>query len=107
MHPAVKAYFKEWVHQQNSPYVIYEAAILFESNSHLLCDKVILVTAGVEERIRRVMHRDAASREEVTSRLRHQWSEGQRLELSDFVIVNEDIQLLRASVRSIHEVLLK
>jgi dephospho-CoA kinase len=107
LHPAVKAYFKEWVHQQNSPYVIYEAAILFESNSHLLCDKVILVTAGVEERIRRVMHRDAASREEVTSRLRHQWSEGQRLELSDFVIVNEDIQLLRASVRSIHEVLLK
>jgi dephospho-CoA kinase len=107
MHPAVRVYFREWIQKQKSPYMIYEAAILFESNSHLLCDKVILVTAGKEERIRRVMDRDAASRAEVVSRLRHQWSEGQRLELSDFVIVNEDIQLLRASVRSIHEVLLK
>jgi dephospho-CoA kinase len=107
MHPAVRTYFNTWILKQNSPYLIYEAAILFESNSHLLCDKVILVTAGVEERIRRVMHRDAASREEVTSRLRHQWSDGQRLELSDFVIVNEDLQQIEASVRSIHEVLLK
>lgn len=107
MHPAVRAYFKEWIHQQNSPYIIYEAAILFESNSYLQCDKVVLVTAGIEERIRRVMNRDATSREEVVSRLRHQWSEAQRLELSDFVIVNENLQQMPAFVRSIHEVLLK
>ena len=80
---------------------------MFESNSHLLCDKVVLVTAGIEERIRRVMDRDTASRAEVVSRLGHQWSEGQRLELSDFVIVNEDLQQIAASVWSIHEVLLK
>ncbi|WP_339687721.1 dephospho-CoA kinase [uncultured Nonlabens sp.] len=107
MHPAVRAYFKEWILQQNFPYIIYEAAVLFESNSHLLCDKVVLVTAGIEERIRRVMDRDTASRAEVVSRLGHQWSEGQRLELSDFVIVNEDLQQIAASVWSIHEVLLK
>lgn len=107
MHPAVKASFREWVRHQNYPYVIYEAAILFESNSHLLCDRVILVSAGVEERIRRVMNRDAVSREEVVSRLRNQWSEGQRLELSDFVIVNEDLQQMASIVKSIHEVLLK
>ncbi|WP_292900646.1 dephospho-CoA kinase [Nonlabens sp.] len=107
MHPAVKASFSEWVRHQNYPYVIYEAAILFESNSHLLCDRVILVSAGVEERIRRVMNRDAVSREEVVSRLRNQWSEGQRLELSDFVIVNEDLQQMASIVKSIHEVLLK
>jgi dephospho-CoA kinase len=107
MHPAVRAYFKEWIHKQNSPYIIYEAAILFESNSHLQCDKVVLVTAGIEKRIRRVMNRDATSRAEVVARLRHQWSEGQRLELSDFVIVNEDLQQLSMFVCSIHEVLLK
>jgi dephospho-CoA kinase len=107
MHPAVRAYFKEWIQKQNSPYIIYEAAILFESNSHLQCDKVVLVTAGIEKRIRRVMNRDATSRAEVVARLRHQWSEGQRLELSDFVIVNEDLQQLSMFVCSIHEVLLK
>jgi dephospho-CoA kinase len=107
MHPAVRAYFKEWIQKQNSRYIIYEAAILFESNSHLQCDKVVLVTAGIEKRIRRVMNRDATSRAEVVARLRHQWSEGQRLELSDFVIVNEDLQQLSMFVCSIHEVLLK
>jgi dephospho-CoA kinase len=107
LHPAVRLCFKKWLLVQNSPYIIYEAAILFESNGHVLCDYVILVTAGIEERIKRVMQRDHVKREEVTSRIHNQWSDAQRIELSDFVIMNKDFHKMRWFVRSIHEVLLK
>jgi dephospho-CoA kinase len=107
LHPAVRLYFEKWLILQNSPYIIYEAAILFESNGHVLCDYVILVTAGIEERIKRVMQRDHVKREEVEFRLNNQWSDAQRIELSDFVVINTDFQKTSLFVRSIHEVLLK
>jgi dephospho-CoA kinase len=107
LHPAVRTCFQNWVENQNSPYVIYEAAILFESNGHLSCDHVILVTASLEERIKRVMKRDKVKRSDVKSRLNNQWSDAQRLELSDFVIINEDFEEMKDYVMSIHELLLK
>jgi dephospho-CoA kinase len=107
LHPAVRLYFKKWLLLQNSPYIIYEAAILFESNGHVLCDYIISVNAGIEERIKRVMQRDHVKREEVESRIHNQWSDAQRIELSDFVIINKDFQKMSLFVRSIHEVLLK
>jgi dephospho-CoA kinase len=99
LHPAVRIYFENWLLLQNS--------ILLESSGHLMCDYVILVSAGIEERIKRVMQRDHVKREEVESRLHNQWSDTQRIELSDFVIINTDIQKASLFVRSIHEVLLK
>lgn len=107
LHPAVRSYFDNWIKKQNAPYIIYEAAILFESKGDKLCDQVILVTASKEERFRRVMSRDSVTREQVELRMNKQWSDFQRLELSDFVIINEDLQKISAFVRSIHEVLLK
>lgn len=107
LHPAVRSYFENWIKEQNAPYIIYEAAILFESKGDKLCDQVILVSASKEERFRRVMSRDSVTREEVELRMNKQWSDFQRLELSDFVIINEDLQKISAFVRSIHEVLLK
>jgi dephospho-CoA kinase len=107
LHPAVRMYFENWLILQQAPYIIYEAAILFESKGHLLCDFVVLVTAGIEERINRVMQRDQVNRAAVESRLHNQWSEAQRIELSDFVIRNVDPKEISLFVRSIHEVLLK
>lgn len=107
LHPAVRIHFNKWIKEQNSPYVIYEAAILFETQGHLSCDYVVLVTASIEERIRRVMKRDKVERVDVESRLRNQWSDAQRLELSDFVLINENIQEMKGFVLTIHEVLLK
>jgi dephospho-CoA kinase len=107
MHPAVRNYFKEWVLKQNYPYLIYEAAILFESSSHKLCHQVILVTVNKEERIRRVMSRDNVSREQVMARIQNQWTDKEKLEFSDFVIINDNLQKIPAFVKSIHEVLLK
>src|SRR5690554_4707355 len=62
IHPKVAEHFKNWVANQSAPYVIKEAAILFESGSNVQCDLVILVTASKKERIRRVMDRDQVSK---------------------------------------------
>ncbi|WP_298952864.1 dephospho-CoA kinase [uncultured Nonlabens sp.] len=107
LHPAVRHYFDTWIKEQKAPYVIYEAAILFETNGNEFCDHVILVTASLKERYRRVMARDKVSEKEVRLRMSKQWSDSQRIILSDFVIVNEDLQKLKGFVRSIHDVLLK
>ncbi|MDB5109130.1 MAG: dephospho-CoA kinase, partial [Mucilaginibacter sp.] len=60
VHPAVFRAFDNWAKQiENAPYVIKEAALLFESSSYKMCDKTILVTAPLETRIKRVMQRDS------------------------------------------------
>jgi len=92
IHPKVASHFKEWLEiHSKEKFVIKEAAILFESGSYKDCDKVILVTAPKETRIQRVMKRDSISRQAVENRIANQWSEEEKEQLSDFVIVNEQL----------------
>lgn len=95
IHPKVQRHFEEWVSRNAaSPFVIKEAAILFESGSYRQCDKVILVTAPQEERIKRVMLRDSTSREQVLQRMARQWNDEQKRQKSDYVIENDNLQTL-------------
>lgn len=89
IHPEVKDDFLVWLqsHQQH-PWVIREAAILFESGTYRDCDFIITVIAPLEERIKRVMQRDGVDRATVLARIKHQWTDEQRIALSDFVIDN-------------------
>lgn len=108
IHPAVALQFQQWVQEQTaSPYCILEAAILFESGFHKNTDKIILVTAPEEIRIQRVMKRDRMSEDEVRSRMRLQWSNEQKISLSDFVIVNDDSSPVIPQVMDIHSRLLE
>jgi len=103
IHPRVRNYFNEWCKlHQSAPYVLHESAILFESGLDYLCDKIILVTAPEEIRIRRVMQRDLFSRQAVITRMNNQWSEAKLLSLSDFEIVNDDSTSLIEQVVSIN-----
>lgn len=88
LHPAVRIDFNRFLKDQVSPYVIYEAAILFESGGDINCDYVVLVTAPIEERIRRVTTRDNISEDQVRSRMQHQWPEQKKIEKSDIVFEN-------------------
>lgn len=89
IHPEVKNHFTNWVKlHENFPFVVKEAAILFESGSYKDCDKIILVTAPKEIRIKRVMERDKVSKGEVEARMANQWEDEQKKEMSDFVIEN-------------------
>ena len=91
IHPYVQQDFLQWKQSQQAPYVIKEAAILFESGSYRDCDFIIMVTAPLEERIKRVMLRDKIDRETVEKRIKNQWNDEKKIELSTFVIENREI----------------
>lgn len=92
VHPLVKSHFDDWVKKHNNaPFVIKEAAILFESGSYKYCNKIITVTASEETRINRVMQRDKTSRDQVLDRIKNQWTDSQKISKSDYVILNENL----------------
>lgn len=89
IHPLVKEHFKIWLqNHQNAKFIIRETAILFESGSYKDCDKIITVTAPIQTRIERVVLRDKTTPEDVLKRIQNQWTDEQRIALSDFVIHN-------------------
>jgi len=106
VHPAVARDFEQWCIRQTSPYVIEEAAIIFESNIAHRFEKIILVTAPDSVRIERVCARDHVSPEMVRERMKNQWTEEKKIELADYVIYNDDMQLLTSQTMKIHRQLL-
>jgi dephospho-CoA kinase len=106
IHPAVKKQFGFWLDQyQSEPFVVYEAAILFESGSYKNCDSIITITAPLEDRITRVMQRDNSTREQVLHRINTQWTDEQRIAKSNFVIENSDAQQAKNSIDEILKIL--
>jgi dephospho-CoA kinase len=104
VHPAVFRAFDNWVaNVKNAPYVMKEAALLFESSSYKMCDKTIMVTAPLELRINRVVQRDNLTRDEVASRNARQFSEEKKTQLADFVIRNDDTELVIPQVLELHK----
>ena len=102
VHPALAKYFKQWAKKQTSPYVVKEAAILFESASYKDCDYIITVTAPEQVRIARVMARDHCTEAQVRARMSQQWSDAQRIALSNAVIENIDLESAKEQVKRIH-----
>jgi len=106
VHPAVGADFLKWMNNQDSFYVIYEAAILFETGGYKKCDLVILVTAPMEERIKRLQARDKSSLQEIEARMKHQWSDEEKRKCSNFEIINNNLASTKEQVRILHEILI-
>ena len=106
IHPKVKNHFDNWVEKhQKFPFVIKEAAILFESGSYKLCDKIITIVVPLEERIQRVIHRDTTSYENVMKRINNQWTDEQRMSKSDYIIYNSDLEIAKKQANSILKIL--
>lgn len=103
VHPAAIQAFEDWSKEQDSPYVIKEAAILFESGSYKDCDFTILVYTPENLRIKRVMKRDNTTEAEVRARIDKQMPEDKKRELSDFVIENDGSTALLPQVLSLHD----
>lgn len=95
VHPAVRDEFLLWSEQKkNYPYVVLEAAILFESGFDSLTDYTILVTAPEDERLKRVVLRDGSSTAEVKERMDRQFPERKKQELADIVLQNDNRHLI-------------
>ncbi|MES2268921.1 MAG: dephospho-CoA kinase [Bacteroidota bacterium] len=107
VHPATFRAFDKWViNHKHAPYVLKEAAILFESGSYKLCDRSIMVTAPLDVRIKRVTQRDGITAEEVISRNNRQFTEEKKLALANDVIINDDTQLVIPQVLKLHKLYL-
>jgi dephospho-CoA kinase len=103
VHPATIKDADEWIQNQNSPYIIKEAALLFESGSHQKLDYIIGVKAPLDLRILRTMKRDNVNRELVLSRMDKQMNEEAKLALCNFIIINDEEQLVIPQVLQLHE----
>lgn len=104
IHPFVIDHFNNWVKPQLSTnYVIIEAAILFETGYNSITDKIIVVTCPEELRIKRIMKRDNMSETEVRHRMKNQWDEEQKVKLADFIIINDNVQLIIPQVLEIRK----
>ncbi len=106
VHPLVRKSFMSWTRRQKYPYVIQEAAIIFENKNQDFYDKIVLVTAPKEVRLDRILKRDGSPREKILERMGNQWPDSKKIPLSDFVINNENLNETRLKVKDIHDLLL-
>ncbi|HXC03762.1 MAG TPA: dephospho-CoA kinase [Bacteroidia bacterium] len=108
IHPAVASRFQYWCAEHASDaYVLKEAAVLVESGAYKEMDKVILVSAPQALKLSRAAKRDNLSEEEIQKRSRNQLSEAELLHHAQYVIVNDEQQLLIPQVLKLHEQLKK
>jgi dephospho-CoA kinase len=102
VHPPTIRDAEEWMKKQSAPYVIKEAALLFESGSASGLDYIIGVQAPFHYRIKRVMERDGVKKEDVVGRANRQIDEDIKMRLCDFIIVNNDQELVIPQVLELH-----
>lgn len=106
IHPAVREDFKDWCRTYHmKPFVLHEAAILFESGVSDEMDENIVVWAPEEARISRVMLRDKVTEDEVRSRMRHQWTEQEKIARAQFTVINDGAHSLIRQVKDLYDTL--
>jgi len=104
IHPLVRDDFSKWLLQQASvPYVIHEAAIIFESGFRKEYDLVIHLSCPDEIAISRILKRDGIPVEKVKQRMKYQMDDQQKASLSDFVIINDNNTMIIPQVLAIHQ----
>lgn len=105
VHPRVGQNYKQWVERnRHYPYVLKEAALLFEAGSHQSLDKVIVVHAPEALRIQRVLARDPQRTEEqVKAIIRNQMPEEEKMKQADHIVVNDETALLIPQVLELHQ----
>ncbi|MCE3282950.1 MAG: dephospho-CoA kinase [Chitinophagaceae bacterium] len=103
VHPAAIQAGLDWAGKQSAPYIIKEAALMFEAGSAFNLQYVIGVYAPTHLRIKRVMDRSSLTRDEVISRMNSQIDDAIKMRLCDFVIVNDEQQMVLPQVLKIHE----
>lgn len=106
VHPRIAVDYDTWVEQyRTTRYVIKEAALLFETNSYRALDKTIVVHSQESIRIRRVLQRDShRSEEQLREIMQKQMPEDEKLKMANFIIVNDETQLVIPQVLKLHHI---
>ncbi|WP_152286562.1 dephospho-CoA kinase [Flavicella marina] len=104
VHPAVHEDFQEFVSKQQSEYVIYESALLYENKTEGSFDKVILVTAPIATRIERVQKRDGISKVQIEARINNQLPDDVKKNKADYVLYNLELEKTEQAVLELHKI---
>ena len=108
VHPAVKEHFRNFIaSQKENTLIIYENAILFETNGDLICNIIISVNAPEEIRVKRVMERDDVTKKQVKDIIKNQWSDTKRNLLSNYTIINIEKEETLLKTKNIYNILTK
>jgi dephospho-CoA kinase len=107
VHPATILHAEKWFKQWQKPYVVKEAALMFEAGSATGLDMVIGVSAPKHIRIKRVMERDHVKREDVIARMDKQIDDVIKMQLCDVVILNDEQHSVIEQVLAVHQLLLE
>lgn len=107
VHPPTIKDAEDWMMRQTAPYIIKEAALLFEAGSASGLDYIIGVQAPQHLRLKRAMDRDGAKREDILNRMKRQIDENIKMRLCDFVIKNDEQELVIPQVIALHNQLLQ
>jgi dephospho-CoA kinase len=109
VHPRVGVDFEQWSEKhKESAYVIKEAALLFEANAASSLDKIIVVSAPENLRLKRVLDRDKHRNvEQIKAIVEKQMPEDEKLKRADYIIVNDETRLVIRQVLDLHQTLMK
>ncbi len=107
IHPAVAKDFESFIKTKNGDYIVKEVAIIFETNTEHNYNKIVLIRAPLEERIKRVILRDNLSREDVIKRVNNQIDDSTIIDNCDYVIENINLKDLKEKVLKIHKDLIR
>lgn len=107
VHPAVFKCFRKWEEKQQAPYVIMEAAILFESGASLLVDRVLTVVTPVQERIDRLVKGKKFTKEQILERIKNQVDDEYRIKKSDYILYNSENDMIIPVILGIHNELME
>ncbi|MDR0296209.1 MAG: dephospho-CoA kinase [Prevotellaceae bacterium] len=102
-HTLLSKAFTEWMQEQKAPYVLHEAAILFECGMAGEMDINISISAPESIRIARVIQRDGSSEEQIRQRISKQWSDEERNAKADYIIINDNKEALLPQITAIHK----
>ena len=103
IHPAVTKDFKSFIKTTHGDYIVKEVAIIFETNTEDNYDKIILVRASTEDRIKRVVLRDNITKDDVIRRINNQIDDSTIIDKCDYVIDNNNLMELKEKVINIHK----
>jgi dephospho-CoA kinase len=106
VHPATISDALKWMSEQTAPYIIKEAALIFEASADKDLDYVIGVSSPKRLRIQRLMLRDSMPEEMILLKMSKQMDEEEKMQLCDFILLNNEKQLLMPKVIALHKKLL-
>ncbi|MDP4222695.1 MAG: dephospho-CoA kinase [Bacteroidota bacterium] len=106
IHPKVFENYRKWESEQDAPYTVMEAAILFESGAYRLVDKILTVVTPMEERIERLIKGNKLTREQVLERVNNQIDDESRIRQSDYLVFNSENDMIIPAILGVHKEML-